>query len=107
MYFTDWYPHNLVSLGDQSGFIVAFVALGSRFRPSGGGGGYPAFGLTGSVSRQIPAATMKRPMTAAAAYTYTSSPVQSQHRLDKEAWEPVASIPKSHMPHSAQIKQVS
>ena len=50
---------------------------------------------------------MKRPMTAAAAYTYTSSPVQSQHRLDKEAWEPVASIPKSHMPHSAQLKQVT
>ena len=106
-HFTDSYAHILiirVSLGDLSSFIVA---LGSRFRPSGGGGGYPAFGLTGSVSRQIPAATMRRPMTAAAAYTYTSSPVQSQHRLDKEAWEPVASIPKSHMPHSAQLKQVS
>lgn len=84
--------------------LTLFIALGSRFSP---GSGANTFGLTGSVSRRLPAATMKRPMTAAAAYTYTSTPVQSHHRVDKEAWEPVPSIPKSHMPHSAQLKQVS
>lgn len=76
-----------------------FTALGSRYNSN-------KFGLTGSISRQLPAATMTRPMTAASAFTYTSTPVQSRRRPDKEAWEPVPSIPKAHMPHSAQIKQV-
>ncbi|XP_067946016.1 dynactin subunit 1-like [Watersipora subatra] len=71
-----------------------FDSIGSR-----------SFGLSGSVSRQLPAATMKRPMTAAASYTYTSEPIQCHKQRDEESWEPVASIPKTHMPFSAQRAQ--
>ena len=45
-------------------------------------------------------------MSAAAAYTYTSEPFHTRQFEDKVEWEPVPSIPKTHMPHTAQVAQV-
>lgn len=50
---------------------------------------------------------MKRPMSAAASYTYTSEPVWSGRDREVPEWDPVPSIPKTHMPHTAQVSQVT
>lgn len=78
------------------------LALGSRYSPS-----RMSFHRSQPISRRVPAATMTRPYTAAAAYTYTSQPVNLGRNRDKAIWEPTATIPKTHMPHSAQKNQVS
>ena len=79
-------------------FTSTLSAIGSRFTPS------PDYNLSHAISKRLPAATMTRPHSTVAGYSYTSRPINMRHR-EKMIREPMPSIPKTHMPHSAQRNQ--
>ena len=61
--------------------------------------------LRHSISRWIPAATMLRPDTAQASFRYQSFPFHAQYSIEDD-FISKPTIPKTHMPHSALVKQV-
>ncbi|CAH1777262.1 unnamed protein product [Owenia fusiformis] len=61
--------------------------------------------LSHSVGNTMPAATMRRPYSAMAQFTYTSAPIH-HYTPGKEPFCSTPTIPKIHMPHSALKRQV-
>eukprot|EP00058_Branchiostoma_floridae_P007793 XP_002593281.1 hypothetical protein BRAFLDRAFT_83826 [Branchiostoma floridae] len=61
-----------------------------------------SYHLSHSVGNHIPAATM-RPQSAMSAFSYTSSPVHEEYDPYERQFISSPTIPKTHMPHSAQI----
>ncbi|XP_074657638.1 uncharacterized protein LOC141910758 isoform X2 [Tubulanus polymorphus] len=60
-----------------------------------------------AISKMIPAATMVRPRTTQSlCYSYRSTPVHAEYWQDVEQFNPSPTIPKTHMPHSAQKRLV-
>lgn len=61
--------------------------------------------LRHSISRVKPAATMARPFSALASYTYRSAPVSDDYDAEPD-WTSRPSIRRTHMPESALANQV-